>query len=139
MKKIYLIQGFGFFPTDPDLLDIKQTEFPVKLVVQCNTIMDITMQCAMCWYIPMTLLFPIPRNTCLPSQSSKTCRTNNSPFDYFNRIASGDFTIMSRPKLHPCWSPWKLRFWQKPLHIKCLSAYFYWSDRCILHQECLIP
>lgn len=55
MKKIYLIQGFGFFPTDPDLLDIKQTEFPVKLVVQCNTIMDITMQCAMC-----TLLFQIP-------------------------------------------------------------------------------
>lgn len=60
MKKIYIIQGFGCFRTDPDFLDIKQTEFPVKLVVQYNTIMDITMQCAMCWYIPITLLFQIP-------------------------------------------------------------------------------
>lgn len=79
------------------------------------------------------------RNTCLPSHSSETCRTNNSPFDYFNRKDSGYLTIMSRPKLHPRWSPWKLRFLQIPLNIKCLSAYFYWSHRCILHQECLIP
>ena len=64
VEKIYIIQGFGCFPTDPDLPDIKQTEFPAELVVQCKTIMDMnTIQCAMCWYIPITLLFRIPRNT----------------------------------------------------------------------------
>lgn len=56
--------GFGCFPTDPDFLDIKQTEFSAKLVVQCKTIMDMnTIQCAKCWYVPITLLFQIPRNT----------------------------------------------------------------------------
>ena len=110
--------GFGCFPTDPDLPDIKQTEFPAKLVAQCKTIMDMnTIQCAMCWYVPITLLFQIPRNT-----FTLTELWDMKEKDYFNRIhvASGDLIIMSRPKLHPHQSPWKLRFLQIPLNIKCL-------------------
>lgn len=133
--------GFGCFPTDPDFLDIKQTD-RVSSETCCS------MQNhnghednSLCYVLvhTLTLLFRIPRNTCLPSQSSETCQIKNNPFDSFNRIASGDLIIMSHPKLHPHWSPCKLRFLQIPLNIKCLSTYFYLSDRGILHQEYFIP